>query len=892
MKHTCSIELWVTTVESVIAIAPKSTTLLEENVSEMIRNGQTKIVSGFWHTIQRRIIIKMSQSRIHDQIVDLISKSHSTVESIQNRIQSLQQATELMLYHSMSNDQVDEFLETFLSLQVNREVPLRRFCAHFIEMLCYTRSRYACSCLEVLVTLLQDSDKQVQLFALRAARVVYKRALYWISIQQKESLYVEAARESVDALDHVLARIVHLITSSSKEVFCEAIRCAQSVILCQSFSTFAAKSQAQLEAAGCSSLEDLKLLEASSNVLEESKLKGQADRLFTALCALLVKKREESSADIEVVSLVRAVGSVGHQRPSYAAAATVAFSQLADELRTDSTHPKIRSALVSELKRILSSRHCVVWQPRIIPMLEKLGLMDLNVVINAEVERLRDQADTEQGLENPQKRRRKMNLDEMGERLMAISETADHAKVPDETQAESIMSVRAESPADLAKYALNLLGKLPQEFADPMAALIRVNRAGASSILAPGTGSMGFETRVKAARAMDLRVSDFLGPDANGESTDVLSDEEMESGTEESEGETTEQKHRAFDMAIKSSGANGNVDLADLAGLVASAKPHLFPKLLASLRGASRASTVELLRFFLSNHASNTEAVKTLFVHVYKSELSGEDSGITTEMLGEMLVASNPSIHDMKHLIANLPIVPESVLDYIDSNAASTDASTRRTALMVLASLVTSRPGIAVACLERLLHHCACADESARTDALKLLLAKVYKPVPVLLSWQWPYSGEKATVSVKESIRGTVSMLEYVCGEVLEAKAREGLEQSAANGDWKTSWAMLALCSKKPKLIHSILATIMENIQSDASIPGDVMHAFSQSLIALPGDVIDAELEVLVKHFKSLRAVAKKKHRNEFLLPILSAMASTERGLTGNLADAALSLRK
>jgi hypothetical protein len=284
--------------------------------------------------------------------------------------------------------------------------------------------------------------------------------------------------------------------------------------------------------------------------------------------------------------------------------------------------------------------------------------------------------------------------------------------------------------------------------------------------------------------------------------------------------------------------------------------------------------------------------VKTLFVHVYKTELSGEDNGMTTEILGEMLVASNPSIHDMKNLIANLPIVPATVLDYVDSNASSADPPTRRTALMVLASLVASRPGIAVACLERLLHHCASTDEPARTDALKLLLAKVYKPVPVLLSWQWPYSNEKASVPVKDSIRGTISMLEYVCGEVLEGFARQGLEQAVTCGDWKTSWALLALCSKKPKLIHSIMAIIMENVESDASIPGDVMHAFSQSLIALPGDVIDAELEVLVKHYKSLRAVAKKKHRNEFLLPILSALASTERGLTGGLADAALSLRK
>ena len=201
----------------------------------------------------------MSVPRIHDQIVGLITRSHSAAESIEARIQALQQAAELMLFQSTGNERVHEFLETFLSLHVSREAPFRRFCVYFIDILCFTRSRYACSCLEVLVTLLQDSDKQVQIFALRAARCVYKRALYWISIQQRESLYVDAARESIEVLDFVLARVVHLITSSSREVFCEAIRCAQSVVLCQSHSTFPPKSQAQLEAAGASCLEDLKL---------------------------------------------------------------------------------------------------------------------------------------------------------------------------------------------------------------------------------------------------------------------------------------------------------------------------------------------------------------------------------------------------------------------------------------------------------------------------------------------------------------------------------------------------------------------------------------------------------------------------------------------------------
>jgi hypothetical protein len=774
----------------------------------------------------------------------------------------------------MSNERVDEFLETYLSLHINREAPFRRFCAHFIEMLCFTRSRYACSCLEVLITLLQDADKMVQLFALRASRVVYKRALYWISIQQREAMYVEAARESVEALDHLLARIVHLITSSSKETFCEAIRCAQTVILSQSYSTFAARSQAQLEAAGASCLEDVKLLESSSTVLEESKLKGQADRLFTALCALLVKKREESAPEMEAVALVRAIGSVGHQRPSYAAAATVAFSQLAEEIKSDSNHPKVRAALVSELKRILASRHCVVWQPRIIPMLEKLGLVDSNLVMSAEVERLKEQADTELGLD-VSKRRRITSLEELGDHLMAITETADLLKVPDENHAEAAFSVRAETPADLAKFALGLLAKLPKEVEDPMGALVRVNKAALSGAFLGS--SMGFDTRVKAARAMDLSVSDFfdVAPASSGD----LSDEEMD----QTEGLSRE---ASIEKAFKGRSSE-SVNLDELASLISTSRPDLLPKIMSGLGGSDKGSKTRLMQSFFRANMSKIETIKSVFMQTYKAEIGGDD--LSTEKLGEILVSCVPSVHDLKAIVAAIPIVPLCVVDFVDQQAGSSDPSTRRTALMTLASLVTSRPGISFNCLERLVVHGSNADGTARTDALKLLLAKVYRPVGSVLAWQWPYEKSSKTV---ETVKGTVSMLDFVCGEALESLALKVFEEGVQSGAWNKTWPLLALCSKKLKLIHVVLATIVEKMDPDASIPAEVMHAFSQSLIALPGELVDPELELLVKHYKSARAAAKKKHRNEFLLPILSALSATERGLTGPLADAALALRK
>ena len=809
-------------------------------------------------------------SRIHDQIVELISKSHSTTETIEARIYSLQQATELLLFHSASNDRVDEFLETLLSLHVGREAPFRRFCAYFIDLLCFTRSRYACSCLEVLVTLLQDNDRQVQIFALRAARTVYKRALYWISVQQREMLYVDAARESIETLDFVLARVVHLITSSSREVFCEAIRCAQAVVLCQSHSSFAAKSQAQLEAAGLSCLEDLKLHDSPSNALDETKLKGQADRLFTALCALLVKKRDESAPDMEIVALIKAVGAVGHQRPAYAAAATVAFNQLAEEYKEGSgknNSQRIKSCLITELKRLLSSRHCVMWQPRLIPVLASLGIGDSNIVLRAEVERLKDQAETEQGLQAPTKRRRIDNEGE-GERLMALSETADAIKVPDENHAEAVYAVRAQSPADLARLALNMLGKLPKSFDDPMTALIRVNRATAGGVAG---SSVGFETRVKAARAMEIQTSDFFNQHT----------EDMDTAGSGDSGEEEEEEMGNIDEP-SSSLVESTVDIADLAGRIGALRADLFSKILFGLKSTSRETKIGLIRSFFKQ--AKMEAITGLFSTV------DDNSDVSLNDLGLILTENAPSVADLKSLFSSLPTIPTVLLDYLDSRV---DVNERRSALMVLAGLITTRPDHATEYLERLVSQCSVSSEGARTDALKLVLAKVYRPQPTLLRSQWPYeTSPEAGLHIVETLKDSVSRIDYVCSENLEQLARRNLEEASSTHDWSKAWLMLALCSKKPKLIHGLLDTMMEHVPAEASIPNDVMQPFALSLLSLSSEMIDPELEVIVKNYKSVRAVAKKKHRNEFLLPILSALSSTERGLTGNLADAALSLRK
>lgn len=828
----------------------------------------------------------MSAARVHDQIVDLITKAHAESESIELKIHALLQATELILYHTGGNERIDEFLETFLSMHVNKDPAIRRFSAYFLEILCFTRSRYACSCLEVLVSLLQDSDYQVQIFALRAARVIYKRALYWISVQQREPMYVQAARESVGALDHVLARIVHLITSSRKEVFCESIRCAQSVVLVQSNSSFGAKSQAQVEAAGCSSLEDLKLVDSAA--LDESKLKGQSDRLFTALCALLVKKREEqhSAPEMELITLIHAVGIVGQQRSSYAGAAAAAFSELAQEAVRFSD--QTRGALVSELKRILASRHCIQWQPKILPVLASLGVEQpeqgmntATAVLHAEMERLKHEVEAESGLDSRASKRQKCwssnsSLDEKGERLMTLSEMADALKVPDENQAEAICSVRANTPLELAKMALSVLGKVPKHFDDELMALVRVNRSSATA-----GGSVSFERRVKAAKAQGIRVCDFLPP------ADVAqSDEEMEMVATVVADSTVQGEEGERDVAISGSTTQASItDILDVENVA------VFIKLVVGGLHLTRFEKLQVMSKFLLHHISrnNSSAVVELFKAVFRYEIMGGD--VSSQDLGQCF--ENFGVHQIKEIVTDLPLIPTGLLARLDTIAAQgSDVAARRTALTTLASLTVSKPGVASDCLNRLLAHCQTPDESLRTDALKLLLAKVYRPQKALLKSQWPYS-DKCLSPVVDTLESKISKLDFMCSEDLEGRARSLLLEAARSGQWDKAWVVVALCSRKPQLIHSVLATLMDAIpEPSSSIPPNVTTALGQSIVLLPPDVIEPELEILVKQYKAVKAAHKKKIRNEFILPLLSAISATDRGLTGTLADAALSFRK
>ena len=843
-----------------------------------------------------------SSSRVHEQIVDLLTKAHTSHDNVAQRVHLLQQAMEVLLYHTTGNDRIDEFLETFLSMHVDKQIPVRRFVAHFIEILCFTRSRYACSCLEVLVTLLQDADKQVVIFALRAARVVYKRALYFISVQQKDTRYTTPARESLQTLDHVLAQIVHHITSGNREVFCEAIRCAQTVVLCQSYSSLNPKSQSQLEIAGCSCLEDLRLVDSPSSVLEESKLKSQSDKLFSALCALLVKHRAEP---MEIVALIHAVGVVGHDRSSYAGAATIAFSQLAanDQLISGT---RVRSALTMELKRILSSRYCVQWQPRIIPILNSLGIStsetSTNLVMEAELDRLKEQVMAQMGTSiSDSKTDEDISLEKEGERLLAISEIADCFKVPDEDHAVAICSVRAKNPAELAKLALAMLNRLPKKYDDPGMALVKVNRSGAS-VSGSGGNSIGFENRVKAIKSMGITFKRYL--DGVVEQENLTSDEETEMDHEppqtmvqETVGETEHHLPVFSSDSVPSGDLMSSIALKDkrmFSRLMAkvSSDAHVLGNLFASeLHSGSVAGISELLTVLYVNQLTGGHEVATtldtageVFVSVVK-----EMGGIDFNLVRTLIMGSENGT------IPGIPFVPNSILDLVDTTVETGEPSMRRAALTILASLALTKPGMSMEALNRIFSHATSSREDVRTDSLKLILAKLYRPSAVaILKWQWPYKDTSGCQMKRVGGMGDFlnSRLEVVCSQYIEDAARERFESGIRDNLWNQMWPMLALSSKKPVLIHYIVHHIVEDATEGVAIPTEIVQSFAASLAALQGDVVDRELELVVKEYKSIRAATKKKRRNEVLLPILSAISNTSRGLNDKLADAALSLNK
>jgi hypothetical protein len=486
------------------------------------------------------------------------------------------------------------------------------------------------------------------------------------------------------------------------------------------------------------------------------------------------------------------------------------------------------------------------------------------------MERLKHEVEAESGIERAGKRQ-KLSGDAKGERLMIISDITDAFKVPDETQAEAVCSVRANTPAELARTALSMLGKLPKHFEDELMALVRVNRASAVA-----GGSASFERRVKAARALSISVSDFIS------SSDAEMDEEN--------GQLPQDEQKVLTSPPKTLRIEENVDLA---AMVDVNNVALFLKLVVTgLNSVTREEKLDLMRKFLHAHTdSNPKAVIKLFRAVFRGEMRDE-SLVSTEDLGLCLPAEI-GLAQIKSIVSDIPCVPSELVARLDSliSGSSPGADLRRGALTTLASLAQSKPGIASDCLNRLLGHCNSTDEAIRTDAIRLLLAKVYRPQRALLNSQWPYS-EKCPSPTVDTFENKISKLEFLCSQELEEKGTNMLIHAAQSSEWNKAWVAVALCSKKPQLLHLVLATLIESVPESSSIPAFLMAAFGQALVLLPPEMFESELETLVRQYKSVRAAHKKKMRNEFILPLLSAIAATDRGLTGALADAALSFGK
>jgi hypothetical protein len=141
------------------------------------------------------------------------------------------------------------------------------------------------------------------------------------------------------------------------------------------------------------------------------------------------------------------------------------------------------------------------------------GSISTDLIMEAELDRMKETIATELGSVE-------MKSTGDGERSLAISEIADGFKVPDEENAIAICSVRAQSPAELAKLAIAMLSRIPKKFDDPSMALVKVNRASAAT----AGNSIGFENRVKALKSVGIGVKHFLDTD----DLVVTSDEEMD----------------------------------------------------------------------------------------------------------------------------------------------------------------------------------------------------------------------------------------------------------------------------------------------------------------------------------------------------------------------------
>ncbi|KAF4670303.1 hypothetical protein FOL46_000924 [Perkinsus olseni] len=493
-------------------------------------------------------------SRSQERLVALLSQAHRA-DNVEVRIELLQQAAELLLYHSSPNDQrIDEFLDTFLAFHLDRLAPIRRFCAHFIHNLCYTRSRYSLRCLSTLCTLLSDNDTVVVRLALEAARTIYPRAIYWTSVVQKQAqqqltlLMMSAdadgqsaamrhqqqqsaamARESSQLLRAVLAGIAQHSTRGRHGIFIAAVEALTIVALCQSSlegsgtdtsgRALGMKSQAYLEEYGASCLDDLKLSSplqgdtgdgSFQGGLDEAQLQRESEQIVLALCKMMLtvshgeewdeasggSPEEDKRTEAEMVAVVRALGVLGAERASANAQGVMLTfaSGFEDLMEVASRTGRLRSALIQAVRRMLASPQCTQWQPRLAAILQQL----LQAAGQIEQETLDQMV-----FEAEQARLREVFAGEdptrpephAKRRKMESEKALPGIDMVDEEHVVAVCAVRATGSNDsLTRMVQKLLGRLPRKLINAEATVQRVVRV---------TDADGFSNTATVQRKLD-----------------------------------------------------------------------------------------------------------------------------------------------------------------------------------------------------------------------------------------------------------------------------------------------------------------------------------------------------------------------------------------------------
>ena len=627
---------------------------------------------------------------VHVRIVEFLSEGYNQGKDIAERIAFLKQALELLLYHTNGNDLVDEFFEQMISLHVDSNHTIRRFAAYFIEVLCISRSVYACRCLPALLRLLDDSDLQVLYLSIRASRTVFKRALYWISVQQKDPQYGGIANENVLKLNSILSKIVKFLNSTGDE-FQLSIKFVETVIMSQSFSGENPKSIAQIETAGCSSLEDLRLNDPGP--LEISKLNSQSDKLVEYICAVAFESKSTKLIG-DCYALVRSLSLIAFEREQYIPAIILSVEALIADL---SENDGLRGFVVGELKKILASRHAVHVQPLISNILAKLSVTKKranidSTVFGAELTRIKARVVSK----TPNRK------------TPAWNQSMEENNIIDEEHAVAVCAIRAQNSSELAKLALSLLSKIPSRSEEPEYSL-QISGFNESQKYS------GNVIDISEKSLADIELQTEFAAHETDEYANMAKAPPIPTETTPKPG-----KPFVFDFFLKEGLYQFSGSFPDtLSKLVAAANIH-------RLEPASADFLDEQLKDLISSH--RFEDLCGVLSAIF-SRIGFECYESLLERVFQSLPTDVSSLKDIRRLlIDHLPVLCISAIHFWRKIASSEDHSVRRPALATLGHIFISKPGSRINCLLSIFDLCHAQDGQVRDDACKTLAIKLYDP--------------------------------------------------------------------------------------------------------------------------------------------------------------------